>query len=293
MIPVSLGLLAALCWAVHDLLARRHAPGFGPSRLAVWVMLVGAGLLLVPVAFRLNSTVWDSHSVGLALLMGVSYAFGVGGLFKAFSLAPISVAGPFTAGYPALVVVWGVANGLDPTGAEWLAMALILAGMVVVARTGPADGGLNAVPKHQRLTFFAACASAMVGYAASIVLGQAAAVSIGEMETTLVSRFPAALLLLPFAWHEKPAPAPAVARESSVVWWAIAAMAALDVISVSTINAAGHFPGKEFAGMGISAYGAIAVVLAMFFLKERVSGGQWLGILLIVSGVAALGWPKG
>jgi drug/metabolite transporter (DMT)-like permease len=65
-------------------------------------------------------------------------------------------------------------------------------------------------------------------------------------------------------------------------------MGALDVLGVIAINASGHLPGKEFAGIGISAYGAISVILAIIFLKEKVSGGQWLGLGLIVAGVAAM-----
>ena len=66
------------------------------------------------------------------------------------------------------------------------------------------------------------------------------------------------------------------------------AMALLDVFGVIAVNASGHLPGKEFAAIGISSYGAIAVVLAMLILKEKVSAGQWLGILMIATGVATL-----
>ena len=37
-------------------------------------------------------------------------------------------------------------------------------------------------------------------------------------------------------------------------------------------------------------YGGLSVVLAMFFLKERVTKGQWFGIGLTVAGLAALSW---
>ena len=38
---------------------------------------------------------------------------------------------------------------------------------------------------------------------------------------------------------------------------------------------------------------ALAVLLAMIFLREKVSRGQWFGIALICIGIACLGWPKG
>ena len=66
------------------------------------------------------------------------------------------------------------------------------------------------------------------------------------------------------------------------------AMALLDVFGVIAVNASGHQPGKEFAAIGISSYGAMAVVLAMLILKEKVSAGQWAGILMIAAGVATL-----
>jgi drug/metabolite transporter (DMT)-like permease len=62
---------------------------------------------------------------------------------------------------------------------------------------------------------------------------------------------------------------------------------------VIAINASGHLPGKDFAGIGVSAYGAISVVLAMIFLKEKVSPGQWVGLGLIVGSVATLSVAQG
>ncbi len=288
MIAVSLGLFAGLCWALHDLIARTFALRVGPARMAIWVMLIGAAIL-APLVFS-GKAIWQADQAALlyATAMGFAYAFGVGGLFKAFSLAPISVVGPFTAGYPALVVIWGLINGLAPSAWEWFAFALILSGAAVVARTGHEDGGINAVAKGKMLLLILACASACFGYSASVVLGQAAATTLGEIETTFVSRFPAALALLPMALQE-------TADTRSIPgsgWTGIAIMAALDVLAVSGINHAGHFPNKELAAMGISAYGGLAVLLAMLVLKERVSPGQWLGIAMTVAGVGILGWPR-
>jgi len=66
-------------------------------------------------------------------------------------------------------------------------------------------------------------------------------------------------------------------------------MGGLDVAALTGINFIGTLPNKEMGAMGISAYGAIAVLLAMIFLKEKVSSGQWLGIAMIAAGVAGLG----
>ncbi len=288
MFAISLGVFAALCWSVHDLLAKIHATRTGPYRMAFWVMAVGIAAVAVPVLWRGQGIDFFEPALWTALVMGLFYAGAVAGLFKAFSLAPVSIVGPFTAGYPALVVFWHLFEGLVPSLLEWLALLLAACGAVVVARMGPKDGGLKTIaPGKLPVVIFASVAAAIC-FATTIVLGQSAAATLGQYETTLFSRFPAALALLPFALRDKGS-LPAM---TGGAWSGISAMAVLDVAAVSAVNAAGFFPGSEYSAMGISLYGGIAVVLATIFLKDKVSFGQWLGIAMIIAGVAILGWPK-
>lgn len=287
MIALSFGIFAALCWSLHDLVARRYSAGIGPFRMAFLVMVVGAVALLAPVLW--NGTIQNAGRDGIvtAAIMGLVYAAAVAALFKAFSLAPVSVVGPFTAGYPALVVLWNVINGLMPGPLQWLALLLTMGGALVVARSGSRDGGLNAVVPGKVWLVVLASVVASVSFAATVVLGQKAALTLGEFETTFVSRFPAALVLLPFALADQ-------RRELAISpggWLGVVLMALFDVVAVSAINAAGFFPGAAYSSMGISLYGGLSVFLAMIFLKESVSAGQWLGVAMIVAGIALLGYP--
>ena len=309
MIAVSFGIFAALCWGFHDLIAKRFANETGPFRMAFWVMALGIAVMLPIILWR--GTLGQASTTGLltAAIMGVFYAGAIGSLFKAFSLAPVSVVGPFTAGYPALVVFWNIANGLSPSVMDWLALALAACGALVVARTGPKDGGLNAIAPGNLPTVIAASLIASLCFASTIVLGQWGAIAIGQYETTFVSRFPGALALLPLAYIERRG-MPAISKFaiskfaisklaisklaiSKFAWGGILLMTVLDVAAVSAVNASGLFPGSEYSAMGISLYGGLSVLLAMLFLKEKVSVGQWLGIAMVVLGVALLGWPKG
>jgi drug/metabolite transporter (DMT)-like permease len=289
MLALSFGLSAALCWSIHDSIARFYADRLGPYRMALLVIVAGAFLLLPIVLWR--GLLWQAEgwALGYAAVLGGAYAMALAGLFKAFSLAPVSIVAPTTAGYPALVVVWGLLNGLVPTAAEWAGLVLVLAGAIIVGASGSDEGERKSIAPGQALTTLVAIIAANLGFAAAVVLGQAAAVSMGEVETTFVARFPAALLLLLLLRGD-------VRRQST---WpsggvvAVLAMATLDVGAMTAVNYAGHFPNKAFAAMGVSAYGGLAVLVAMIVLKERVSKGQWLGIALIVAGIACLGWPKG
>jgi drug/metabolite transporter (DMT)-like permease len=287
MIAVLLGLFAALCFSIHDLIARRYTPIHGPYRMAMWVMVVGVVLLAAPALYQLTVMQGDTRSLLYALALGVAYAFAIAGILKAYSLAPVSVVGPLTAWYPALVVIWGIVNGLVPGLAEWVAIAAILAGALIVARTGYLDGGFNSIAPGNVFPVVLSCLVACVGFAAAVVLGQEASAKLGEWETTFVSRFPAILLLLPLAWQERRT-APTTYDKGA--WIGVVAMGIVDLLAITAINWSGRFDNKEYASMGISAYGALTVLLAMIFLRERVSFGQWFGIIMITLGVGVLGW---
>jgi drug/metabolite transporter (DMT)-like permease len=283
MLAVLLGVFAALCWSFHDLIARSMAARIGAFRMAALVMIAGGVLLSFYILY--DGRIWQASWQGLmsGFVLGLAYGLGVGGLFKAFSLGPISLVGPLTAGYPVLTVLWGVFNGLEPSLLQWASVAAALAGAIIVARSGTEDGGINAVEPGKMPTLLLFALISVLGYSFSIVLGQKAAVTVGEIEATWLSRATALLTILPFMIAEGNR-APISRRQ----WIGIFVMGALDVLGVIAINASGHLPGKEFAGIGISAYGAISVILAIIFLKEKVSGGQWLGLGLIVAGVAAM-----
>lgn len=285
---VLLGLVAAFCWSIHDLLARRFAGGVGPFRMSFWIMLAGAALLFVPVVWRGQVYTGQSEALFMALAMGLVYAFAIGALLLAFSLAPVSIVGPLTAGYPALVVIWGLLHGHVPTFAQWFAIILILIGVLIVSRNAHTDEQSDTVAPGKMPLVIAAALVADLSFAAAVIMGQLATEGLGEYEVTFLSRFPAAAVLLVVMLKDRARlqPLSAAGRMS------IVAMAACDVTAVTAINAAAWFPNRELGAMAISSYGALSVLMAMIFLRERVTPLQWLGILLVVTGVGILGWPS-
>jgi drug/metabolite transporter (DMT)-like permease len=288
MISVFLGLVAAFSWSIHDLLARRFAADQGPFRMSFWIMLAGAALLSGPVLWRGQIFVGESQAIILALAMGLVYAFALGSLLLAFSLAPVSIVGPLTAGYPALVVVWGLLHGNVPSPLQWFAVALILAGVVIVSRSGHTDDHVDTVKPGQMPLVIGAALVADLAFAVTVIMGQSATEGLGEYEVTFLSRFPAAALLLLMMLKDRSRLQP-LSQTGRI---SIVAMAACDVTAVTAINAAAWFPNRELGAMAISSYGALSVLMAMVFLRERVTLLQWLGIILVVIGVGILGWPS-
>jgi drug/metabolite transporter (DMT)-like permease len=284
---VLLGLVAALCWSTHDLLARRFSANLGPFRMSFWIMVAGALLLGPVVLWRGQMFTGETDAVLMALAMGIVYAFALGALLYAFSIAPVSIVGPLTAGYPALVVIWGMWQGRVPPAWQWCAIALILTGVVIVSRSVHADEGADAVPAGSILRVIVAALIADFAFAATVIMGQVATEGLGEYEVTFLSRFPAAAVLLALMLNER-THLQSLPRIAAVP---ILAMAACDVTAVTAINAATWFPNRELGAMAISSYGALSVLMAMLFLRERVALRQWAGIIAVVIGVGMLGWP--
>jgi drug/metabolite transporter (DMT)-like permease len=255
-------------------------------RMGLWIMVLSGFMLTGIVMWR--GTAFSASGEGFlwALALGIAYACGAAGIYKAFSLGPISVVGPLTAAYPVLVVMWELLRGLDPTLLQWGAMAAAVIGALIVARSGEPDGGINAVQPGKLPALFIACLVCSLGYAVAVVVGQKTAVMIGEFEAAWISRTTAIAAFLALTFSE-----PRREAIKGNMWWGIAAMGLLDAAGLVAVNASGHLPGKEFAAIGISGYGAMAVVLAALVLKEKVAPLQWLGIAMITLGVAALAFP--
>ena len=218
MLAVLFGLFAALCWSLHDLLARNYASDVGPYRMASFTLLAGAAVLAGIVLWNGTILNADRATLELALVLGIIYGLALSSLFTAFKLAPVSVVGPATAGYPALVVIWGMIHGLHPSLLQYGAIIAIIIGAVIVARMGPPDGGLSAVLPGKIPLLIFSCVVAEVFFATSIVLGQKISAQVGEFEATFLSRFPAALVLIPFVMREKSD----VIKISSRAWLGIA-----------------------------------------------------------------------
>jgi drug/metabolite transporter (DMT)-like permease len=73
----------------------------------------------------------------------------------------------------------------------------------------------------------------------------------------------------------------------------LALMGALDALALGLVTASGGLPHAEYAAISSSLFGVLTVLLAAWFLRERVRPAQWLGIVAVFSGIAGLGLAGG
>jgi drug/metabolite transporter (DMT)-like permease len=72
---------------------------------------------------------------------------------------------------------------------------------------------------------------------------------------------------------------------SGSVWWLLAAVGFLDTAAFVANNAGLHTGQVSVVSVLASLYGAVTVLLAWIFLREKLERSQWFGIILIFAGI--------
>lgn len=288
MVALSFGLGAALIWAVHDLLARKVSQG--AALLPILIVVLGAGsLVLAPIALIFGDwTLMTASAVVLSIVYGLAYALAGGGLYKAFSVAPVRLVAPVIGAYPMLSLAIAVAQGRTVTGADWLAVLAIVAGIAIVAVSTRDDtpDGYAATPA----VALAWAGFSALGFATAFALGQEATRQGTELPVMLIGRAVALAVVLALAvglalGRARGSPvAPRVRHLRLLVL-----MGVIDTVALGLVTAAGGLSHAEYASVAASLFGVLTVLLAAWFLKENVRPVQWLGIATVFSGIASLG----
>lgn len=273
-----LGLVAAVAWGVHDVCVRyvSQRTSLVP---ALAVVLFAGTIVILPVAAvlggwaRMTPDAWM-----LSAASGAAFVLGGFGLYKAFSLGPVSLVSPIVAAYPVLSVGWAAISDRYVGVAEWLAILAIIAGVAVVAALCEPDG----VAYHRRKAICWAMASGL-GYALTFAFGQAATRVGAELPVIIATRVAAmAVLMLPMMLRAEGL----WLRRTQMPL--LAAMGLLDAVALSAVIAAGTLPNPEYASVTSSAFGLVTILLAWIFLREPMRRTQWGGVCLAFAGVVYL-----
>lgn len=282
MLALSFGLTAAFVWAVHDLLARKVSQGAALLPIIATILAAGCAVL-APVALVLGD--WSAMSaaaVALAAVYGLCFAVAIGALYKAFSIAPVRLVSPVIGAYPMLSLAIAFAQGQPITSTDWLAVIAICAGIGIVALAARNDATEGyAAPPAVALGWAALSA---FGFAATFALGQEAARQGAELPVMLIGRVVGLAAIVAMTLGLK-----ASLRPQRGQVWVLVLMGSLDALALGLVTAAGTLPRAEYASITSSLFGVLTVLLAAWFLRERVRPPQWLGIAAVFGGIGLLG----
>jgi len=299
-LAIVLGLTGALCWGGADLAARFASRRVGAYRTLFFMQFFGFIALSIYLKFRggfFEGIAPGWHPWALAALAGVINMTASLSLYYSFQIGVMSIVGPVSSAYPALTVALAIASGERITALRSAGLAVTLVGVILAATTftpsnaSPANASpANASDVKERSANETAHLSKGVGWAILAALGYGvlfwflgfyvvpavgATISVWVIRLTCFSVL--ALAAIPAGQGLK--------LPSGNVWWLLAAVGFLDTAAFVANNAGLHTGQVSVVSVLASLYGAVTVILAWIFLREKLERSQWFGIILIFAGI--------
>ena len=277
-ISLGLGLVAALCWGVHDICVRYVSQHTG-IMAAIFTVLCFGALLLAPICIYFGN--WEdltNPALKRAILSGGLFALASIALYQALAIGPVRLVAPIVGSYPILSVGLAAWSGEIIPVLHMVAVLAIIFGITVVARgnSGNSQGA-------QRLAILWATAGA-IGFFGSFASGQAAAALGADLPVILLARlasiFTICCIALPYHINLRP---------SISQLPLLAAMGVLDAVALAVVIYAGTQTFSTFASVTASIFGLVTIILAWAFLKEKMSPKQWMGVFLVFLSIIFLG----
>lgn len=273
-----LGLAAALLWGTHDFILRRL--GTRVDALPMLFVSLVSGLVMLG-AITVYEGGFESLTAGTALIAlaaGLFYAFGCLALYRAFAIGPVRLVAPLCGSYPALSVLFAIYGGNAVTLSVWASVAVIIAGIALVAR------GEHESPsgKAGAAILWSGCAA--LGFALTFAFAQTSAEQGDALAASSATRFSAALVIGALLLARRAALQPVRS-----IWRTLVLMGAIDVTAMTLVALAGRFANPELAAITSSVFGLVTILLAMVFLGEKVRPVQWLGVFAVFGGIVGLG----
>ena len=278
MLSLTLGMIAALAWGVHDICVR-YVSQHGGVLPALMTVLVGGSIFLLPISGAFGD--WSEMgalSYGFSILSGLLYLVGAIGLYNAFSIGPVRLVAPIIGAYPILSIGWAAVMGQPVYLDQWMAVIAVVIGVAIVSVLSDQEesGG------SQRTAIGWSLLGA-VGFALAFAVGHIATQAGSELPVVLVTRLAATAGILMVLLASK---GPKLPERSA--WPLLALMGLLDAIALGIVIASGNLHRPEFAAVAASTFGMITIILAWLFLKERMTPPQWIGVAISFAGIGYL-----
>ena len=279
MSALALGLVAALCWGIHDVTVRRISQTVPLMATLLGVLVVGALFQLAAMSARGGFTALPREALIFAILAGFAFTIASSALYGAFQRGPVRIVAPVIGSFPIMAVALASLTGALITPLQWAAVVAVVAGIAIVA--GFSDEAEDIYPPLKPTIALSILGA--FGFFATFALGQEAARLADDLPAIFVTRLTSvAVLLLAILLLRLP------------IWPGraalpfVAIMGVLDGIALLSVLSAGDMPSAEFAVVASSVFGLVTIILARIFLSEGMTWAQWGGCLLTFSAIGYL-----
>jgi len=284
-LAIVLGLSAALSWGGADFAARFASRRVGAYRTLFFMQFFG--FIALSVYLKSRGGFFDGiapgwHPWALAALAGVLNMVASLSLYYSFQIGVMSIVAPVSSAYPALTVTLAIMSGERITALRGAGLAVTLIGVVLAATSFTPGNGTSGKETAHLTKGVGWALLAALGFGVLFwFLGFYVVPAVGPAISVWVIRL-TCFSVLAFAavpTHQS------LKLPSGSVWWLLAAIGFLDTAAFVANNAGLRTGQVSVVSVLASLYGAVTVLLAWIFLREKLERSQWLGILLIFAGI--------
>lgn len=276
---VALALLSSVLWGTADFFG-----GVFTRRMpAVVVVLVSQAIalaLIVPTAWLLGAFDDPSGYFWWGVGAGVVGPIALVSFYGALSIGTMGVVSPIAATGIVVPVVWGLAQGEQPSTLQYLGIAVGFVGVVLAG--GPDVPRSDAAAREAHVRSIVLALVAALGFGASFVcLAEGGDFSVGM--TLVVQRSTSVLLMV--------VPVVAFTRLSGVRWRdlpGLAAVGAGDAAANGTFALASTLGLLSVTAVLGSLYPVATLLLARTLLGERLTRMQMYGVVGAMTGIVLL-----
>jgi drug/metabolite transporter (DMT)-like permease len=298
-IGLSLGLFAALCWGSTDVSAAVAGRRLGSLWVTAIVEVTSLGLILVLCAIRGSWFPTRLDDILISSVTGVVAAGAYLSFFTALRIGPLSVVSPVVSAYGGLTVVLAVlVRGETLTPLQAFGALLATAGVILIGLIS--ESGWRSTRVAGKGVGFAIVA--LVCFAV-LTIGLAAPIrSAGWLPVLLTARVAnattvLALVVVVVGFRPRAAaPLLAASGDRSGGRLRIAVLAAvvgglLDIVGFVAFAIGLEQAPAWILGLASSFGPVVSVIVAVLIWGERLQPSQWLGLVGIGLGLAAVALP--
>ncbi len=269
---IGLGLVAALCWGISDVLVTQAARRIGVGRLMIFfegIGLIATSLVLVtrPGGPRGTPGAW-----ALMAALGLLNCAGAFLLYRAFQVGTLAIVSPLASGYAVVTALLALLTGERPPLLPLLGSCVLIAGIVVITRlqyTGAVQS-LAGLPE----TLGVVVTFGIFYWGLGLVTP-----SLGIYWPIFALRATRVVAGLVIARGRS------FVHPSDVPWGGLTIAAVLCTTAFVAFNLGITTSSTVIVVTLASLASAVTVVLARLTLHEHLNPGQWLGVGLILVGV--------
>jgi drug/metabolite transporter (DMT)-like permease len=290
-VGIALGLTAAIVWGIADYMARFATRRIGTYRTLLYMQLIGflALSVLIEAMGGLHRLTAGTTMQGWewVILAGLINSGSTLALYRSFEVGTLAVVAPIAASYPALTVVLSILSGETIRRPRGLGLVAAVIGLVLTATSFSKERGKNSTPhlKGHMARGVNWAIVAAIGYGTLFwLLGFRVMPAVGGIVSVWAIRLTTFGTLAILAWPVRQSARP----PQGIDWWLVGGIGVVDSIAFVSNNMALKTEQVAVASVLSSLYGAVTVLLAAVFLREKLEWSQWLGIVLIFAGIAFL-----